>query len=98
MSLVPKNIPPVPQDPNSLRLYTEKYLKEHDPNLIAGEDPGHTHTTEPADGTVAGQMLYWDGTAWVRSDEDYLSWDAANNKHTIEIVLTKRLLAGGVLT
>ena len=49
-----------------------------------------------AKGTAEGQMLYWDGTKWVQSDESYLKWDADNREHTVETLVVKRVLAGGV--
>jgi len=96
MSLVPKNIPPVPSDFNQLRAYVERWLKEQDPNLVSGEDPGHTHSSDITVGTETGQLLYWNGAAWVASDTDYLGWSATDKEQTTEIAKIKRLLAGGV--
>lgn len=47
MSLVAKNIPPIGSNIDvdiQLKAYIEKHLKEHDPNLTSGSDPGHLHT------------------------------------------------------
>ena len=59
-------------------------------------------------GTVAGQILFWDGSRWVHTEITEVYWDDTNKRLGIntssptsaldvnETVTVKRLLAGGV--
>lgn len=44
-------------------------------------------------GTVAGQMLYWDGSKWMKSDETDLKWDVSGKDLEVDKVTTKEIKA-----
>ena len=60
------------------------------------------------DGTAQGQMMFWDGSKWTKTEVSEVFWDDVNKRMGInqatptstldvnETVTVKRLLAGGV--
>jgi len=99
MSLVPKSISPMP-DPDSpnFKAWVERIVRDHDPNLTSGSDPGHTHTF----GTAANLHA----TVHESGGADEINHDSltgfVGNEHLdhsgISITAAGILSGGGILT